>query len=470
MKRKLLNSALMAGGMLLLLFANGCRKTVDNSASTTTINDGGEPKMFQMQTDKFVKNELLVKFKPGTSEIAKGLALQRINGTITEKVLTKAMEQAGDNEGFYIVRTPMDVMQAVTTMQRADEVEVAEPNYIYSYGYAANDPYFTSGHLWGMCSASSTAGPINQYGSQADIAWANGHKGSSSVIVAVVDEGVMNTHEDLQANCWVNPYETVDGKDNDGNGYVDDVFGWDFVNNDRSTFDGVNDDHATHVAGTIGAVGNNGKGVAGVNWNVKIMSCKFLGNGGGTTANAIKAIDYVTDMKKRHSMNIVATNNSWGGGGYSTLLYNAIDRANTANILFVAAAGNSAANNDAGAFYPSNYPNANIIAVAAINSSGGLSYFSDYGATTVDIGAPGEGVYSTLPASAKHGSVVSSYGSYSGTSMATPHVTGAAALYAATHPGSSAATIKAAILNSATPTPSLSGKCVSNGRLNVSGF
>ncbi len=221
------------------------------------------------------------------------------------------------------------------------------------------------------------------------------------------------------------------------------------------------DDHGTHVSGTIGAE-SNGTGVVGVNWNVTIISGKFLGRRGGTLANAVKAVDYFTDLKTRHGLNIPATNNSWGGGGFAQSLQDAIERANAANILFVAAAGNDGRNNDATASYPSGYPNANIIAVAAIDKAGLIASFSNYGATKVDIGAPGVGVFSTT--------AFNTYSSYSGTSMATPHVTGGAALYAAHHPGSTAATIKTAILSSAVPTPSLAGKCVTGGRLNVSGF
>jgi subtilisin family serine protease len=289
---------------------------------------------------------------------------------------------------------------------------------------------------------------------------------ASSVYVGVIDEGVMISHPDLAANIGTNPGEIAgDGIDNDGNGYVDDVNGWDFAGNDNTVYDGKQDDHGTHVSGTIGAVGGNGAGVAGVCWNVKILNAKFLGRNGGTTANAIKAIDYLTDLKTRHGLNLVATNNSWGGGGYSKALQDAIERANQMNILFIAAAGNSSVNNDTSPHYPSSYTNVNVIAVASITSTGALSSFSNYGATSVDLAAPGSGIWSTVP-----GRKSPSYASYSGTSMATPHVTGAAAMYASAHPGATAGQIKAAILGSVVPTPSLSGKTVTGGRLNVSGF
>ena len=199
------------------------------------------------------------------------------------------------------------------------------------------------------------------------------------------------------------------------------------------------------------------------------MNAKFLGSTGGTTANAVKAVDYFTNLKNAQGLNIAATSNSWGGGGFSQALADAITRANTAGILFVAAAGNSTLDCNISACYPANYPQDNVISVASITSTGAISSFSNFGATTVDIGAPGSGIWSTVPVSSK-GRVVASYASYSGTSMATPHVSGAVAMYKAANPLATAAQIKAAILNAATPTASLSGKTLTGGRLNVAGF
>jgi subtilisin family serine protease len=417
----------------------------------------------------YVPGEVIVKFKQSSTANGRSSALSRIAGSVEEKIVTATMERFGDNEGVSVVSTKLDVMDAIAKLKENPDVVYAEPNYIYNHEATSNDTYYTNGSLWGMYGDGTS--PANQYGSQAGEAWAAGHTGSKSVVVGIIDEGAMYNHEDLAGNFWTNPYDPVDGIDNDGNGYVDDVHGWDFANNDNTTFDGSSDDHGTHVSGTIGGIGGNGKGVAGVNWAVTLISAKFLGRNGGTTANAIKAVDYITDLKTRHGLNLVATNNSWGGGGFSQALQDAIERANAADILFVAAAGNGGSdgvgdNNDAVANYPSNYPNSNIIAVAALTSSGGLASYSNYGATQVDIGSPGSGIYSTVPT--KSGG--SGYSSYSGTSMATPHVTGACALYASTHAGATGATIKNAILSSAVPTASLSGKCVTGGRLNVSGF
>ncbi len=411
--------------------------------------------------------ELLVQFGAGTGAADRNAVRQGLGASKVETV-----RGASDGKGeLELMSLPAGVAiaHAVRGLDGVAGVEFAEPNWTYFHSAVSTDPYYTNGSLWGMYGDATS--PSNQWGSQSGEAWGAGHTDCGNVIVGVIDEGIYFNHEDLAANIWNNPYDPIDGLDNDGNGYADDFRGWDFdggSNNINSG--GASDDHGTHVSGTIAGIGGNGTGVAGVCWSgIKLISGKFLGRRGGSTANAIKAIDYFNDLKTRHNLNIVATNNSWGGGGFSQTLQDAIGRANTAGILFVAAAGNSASDNDVTASYPSNYPNANIIAVASTTNSGGLSSFSQYGATTVDIGAPGSAIWSTVPKSSK-GQLISSYASYNGTSMATPHVTGCAALYASSHAGASAATIKGAIMSAAVPTPSLTGKVVSNGRLNCSGF
>ncbi len=411
--------------------------------------------------------ELIIKFRDGATAADQDSVRRAIGA---QKVDVVRAGRTGKGE-MSLMRMPMiaDVASVVRVLSMNPAVEYAEPNWIYNHTAVSNDTYFTNGSLWGMYGDASS--PVNQYGSQAAEAWAAGHTDCSGVLIGVIDEGIYFNHSDLAANIWTNPFDPADGVDNDGNGYVDDVRGWDFDGNSNNiNSGGANDDHGTHVSGTIAGVGGNGAGVAGVCWSgVKLISGRFLGRRGGTTANAIKAVDYFTDLKTRHGLNIAATNNSWGGGGFSQALQDAIGRAETAGILFVAAAGNSGANNDTTASYPSNYPNSNVLAVAALASNGTLASYSQYGATTVDICAPGSAVNSTVPRSSK-GVLTSAYASYSGTSMATPHVTGAVALYASSHPGASAANIKSAIMGTSVPTASCNGKVVSNGRLNASSF
>jgi subtilisin family serine protease len=458
-------AAILTAGAILMV--SSCTKVMDAPDVAVSSQDRNEMAVAVQGGHQYVANEIIVKFREGTPESARQNALGRVNGTVKEKIHTNAMKHFGDNEGITLVSTPMAAMDALSRVKGLQGVEYAEPNWIYTTDAASNDPYYTNGSLWGMYGDATT--PANQFGSQAGEAWAAGHTGAKTVWIGIIDEGYMYTHVDLVDNAGKNPGEIAgNGIDDDKNGYVDDVYGWDFDGNNNTVFDGVDDDHGTHVAGTIGAAGGNGIGVAGVCWNVKLLSAKFLGRRGGTTANAVKAVDYFTNLKNK-GLNLVATNNSWGGGGFSQALYDAIDRAKAVEILFIAAAGNSGVNNDASPHYPSSYDNTNIISVASITSTGGISSFSNYGAASVDLGAPGSAIYSTVPASSK-GKVVSGYASYSGTSMATPHVTGAAALYASSNSGASAATIKAAILGSGIPTASLDGKCVTGDRLNVSGF
>lgn len=415
----------------------------------------------------FVQGELLVQFKSGASEVAKGAALTRQGAKAAQKLLDKAARKDAKGD---LVRAKLGKGQKVSAaliarLAEDPAVEFVEPNWIYHTQVAnPNDPGL--GMLWSMQGAATS--PAQPYGSGALAAWNAGALCSKKVFVGIVDEGVMATHGDLRPNVWVNPGEgsRADRRDNDGNGLVDDILGWDFAANNASIFDGPADDHGTHVAGTIAAVANNGAGVFGVCPTAKYITAKFLGANGGTTVDAVKAINYLTQLKLAKKINLVATNNSWGGGGYSQALYDAIKAAGKANILFIAAAGNNGFDIDATPSYPASYKLANVIAVAAIDQNGQRAYFSNYGVNSVHIAAPGVDILSTVPTA----SSTAGYAYMSGTSMAAPHVTGAAALYASLNPCATAAQIREALLRLAVRDPQLTGVVQQSRRLDVSKF
>ena len=280
--------------------------------------------------------------------------------------------------------------------------------------------------------------------------------GSRNVVVAIVDSGIDFSHPDLAANIWTNPREVAgNGRDDDGNGYIDDVHGWDFVDNDNTPQDGFW--HGTHVAGIIGAVGNNGIGVSGVSQQVSILPLRFQNNSGsGYTGAAVSALNYVTRLKLA-GVPIVATNISWGGGTSTSLsLQTALQAQANAGITVVVAAGNNGGDTDALPRYPSSYAFENIISVAGSDTADNLLSFSNYGATSVDLAAPGAGILSTLPGGG--------YGAISGTSMAAPHVTGTVALMAAVRPNATAAQIRSAVLGSVDRVSALAGR-VSTGEI-----
>lgn len=340
--------------------------------------------------------------------------------------------------------------------KRAD-VEYVEPNYIYTTQIIPNDPRFAE--MWGLHNIGQTGGTAD-----ADVdgpeAW-DKKTGSTAVTVAIIDTGVAYNHADLAANMWVNSREIAgNGIDDDGNGYVDDVRGWDFANNDNNPMD--DHGHGTHTAGTAGAVGNNATGITGVAWQVKIMPLKFLtANGGGSSSNVARAILYASAMGAKIS------NNSWGGGAYSQTIENAIATANQRGMLFVVAAGNANANNDTTTSYPCNSPQPNVLCVAATDHNDNKASFSNYGAVNVDLGAPGVSILSTVPTDTCALCASSGYRFMSGTSMATPHVAGAAALVLAQFPNFTPVDIKNRLMQTVDKIPSLAGRTVTGGRLNV---
>ena len=414
------------------------------------------------------EEELIIKFRAGVSVDEIRGSVRRGDLQLRRYLKTAAMAERRQL-GLTLARTGLDRETALRRLKADPAIEYVEPNVKYRIDAVANDSYFTAGFQWSMYG--DLGSPANSYGSQAAEAWGQGHTGSSNIFVAVIDEGVQVQHPDLAPNMWVNPFDPVDGVDNDGNGYVDDRHGWNFHSDTNAVFKAGGDAHGTHVAGTIGARGGDGSGVAGVNWNVRMIAAKFIANGEGSTLNAVEAIDYMIDLKERHGLNIVAINASWGGPGYSRSLHEAVLRAAKAGILFVAAAGNDGENNDSVSNYPANLnstvgtasesaANYNaVISVAAIDKTGALASFSNYGNTRVHIGAPGAEVLSAYP---------DGWAYMWGTSMAAPHVAGAAALYASTHPGASASVIRQALLASAAPTASLQGKVSTGGRLDLS--
>ena len=341
-------------------------------------------------------------------------------------------------------------MAALLATGRFDFVE---PDYIVHIDAQPNDAAFSDGRLWGLRNSGASGGVVG-----ADIgardAW-DITTGSRNVVVAVIDTGIRYTHQELAANMWRNPGEIpANGIDDDHNGYIDDVFG---INSITGSGDPMDDnDHGSHVAGTIGAQANGGGPHVGVAWNVRLMALKFLAaNGSGSLSGAIECIDYAI------SKGAMIMSNSWGGGDFSTALSSAITRAQQANILFVVAAGNESHDNDARPSYPASYPQANVVAVAALDRRDQLASFSNYGRSSVDIGAPGVEIFSSTARSD------SSYAIFNGTSMAAPHISGVAALLLARFPGMRVSDLKQRLLATAVPIPALRGVTVTGGRVNA---
>ena len=442
------------------------------SADASVVSDLVVPRSVDLGEWR-VPNRLLVSWRSDATATQKlaGRALSR--AAATRDLTTPAMRTfaAGELELFELpLGADLDAM--AVELRRQPGVRAVDFDVVARQAAVSNDPVVVGGQAWGVYGDRST--PANQYGSQAAEAWGRGLTGSSNVYVGVIDSGIDINHPDLSANIWQNPHDPVDGVDNDGNGRIDDRNGWDFFNNDRTVYDGspadiFRDDHGTHVAGIIGARGGNGIGVAGVAWSTRIVTGKVSENGVGPISMLVPAIDYMIDLKTRHGLNIAAINLSLGYTTYVQAVRDALIRAQQADIVVVCAAGNGGPdrigdNIDLAPVYPAAHGVnlGNMIAVANITSSGALASDSNFGTRAVAIGAPGSSIQSTLPQGR--------YGNMSGTSMAAPFVTGAVLLWRASRPADSAATTRASILVKRIPTPSLSGKVSTGGRLDLSTF
>ncbi|HLP59913.1 MAG TPA: S8 family peptidase, partial [Candidatus Deferrimicrobium sp.] len=405
------------------------------------------------------QQSVLVKFRQGMSKIQKNSLLELVGAKFKDKNNDGIDDRYRSILGGRLALLEFDgkrrtdhASAALAVLKQHPNVEYAEYNYRQYVNVIPSDPFFSS--QWGMNNTGQTGGTLN-----ADIdapeAW-DISTGNSEVIVGLIDTGVCYTHEDLADNIWINPREIPgNGVDDDGNGYIDDIHGINAIIENGDPWD--DNSHGTHCAGIIGAVGNNNKGVAGVDWTVKIIGLKFLDSQGyGWVSDAVECIDYAVWLKK-HGVSIRVLNNSWGGGGYSQSLADAISEANNAGILFTAAAGNDFNDNDINPDYPACYPN--VLAVASTDSNDGLSWFSNYGATTVHLGAPGSEILSTV--------LDNSYDSYTGTSMAAPQVSGAAALLLSLNDRLTVLDLKDYLMNYGDPLPVLNGKTVSGKRLNL---
>ncbi len=420
--------------VLVFLIAISFISCNEGSSSTDRSKDVRQP--YGVAGRDFSEGEIIVKFRRGIPFVDMMKTHLRVNARV--KKTYKYFPE------IYVARLPegMSIEDALREYLRDPDVEYAEPNYIRRPFIVPDDPLFSQ--QWGL----------NKI--DAPEAWEIIND-ASSVVVAVIDTGVDYAHEDLSYNMWVNPKEVAGNDlDDDGNGYVDDIYGINAINGTGDPMD--HHGHGTHVSGIIGATGNNGIGVTGVNWKIKIMALKFMDGSGGALSDEIECIDYIIDMKQRGE-NIKGVNGSFGSSQFSQAEYHAIRLLQDYGIIFVAAAGNEGSNNDSNPVYPASYDLPNIIAVAATDQDDTLADFSNYGIRSVDLGAPGVNILSTIP---RNG-----YASFDGTSMATPHVTGAVGLLSVYLTSYNYIQIKETILSSVEPLPPLSSRLLSGGRLNL---
>lgn len=399
----------------------------------------------------FGRPEVLVKFKSGVSRQDIEFLMTRFNDRVEDRIESVAgLESIDDLDDA-------DAREVAAQYSLLPEVEYAEPNFDISLDESPvpifpQDPQF--GDQWALANTGQRGGKAGA-DIVAPLAWLK-TTGSEEVVVAVLDSGVDYKHEDLRTNMWVRPSEMVPYHDNDL-GTIDDLNGFNAIDSASDPMD--ENGHGTHCAGIIGAEGENGIGIAGVNWKVQIMPLKFMNAGGfGTTKDAIEAINYVIDRKKA-GVNVRIISASWGSTQKSRALEDAIRKAYENDILFVAAAGNASVNNDRNPHFPSSYNVPNVISVAALDRHDQLAKFSNYGPKSVAIAAPGVEILSTW--------LGNQYEEKSGTSMATPVISGVAALILSKNPNMSVDDLRKRLMDSTDPIVALKGKTVSEGRINA---
>ena len=392
---------------------------------------------------KFDPYSVLVKFAPEATAADRDAAIALVGGA-----MLKTYDLV---PGLVHLEITGSVEQAIAKLSTLKAVEYAEPDFVVKAdAVVPNDANF--GLLWGMQNSGQTvnADPgVAGADIRATDAWSI-LTGDPNFVVAIIDSGTLLTHPDLAPNAWTNAGEIAgNGIDDDANGYIDDVNGWDFFSIDNDPNDGG---HGTHTAGTVGAAGNNGIGVAGMAWQCKLMALRFLGPTGGFTSDAILAVQYAARKA------VKVSNNSWGGGGFSQALYDAIGASRSVGHVFVASAGNNGQNSDVTPAYPAAYNLDNIISVAATDNNDARASFSNYGPVSCDIGAPGVNILSTYG---------TGYAYLNGTSMAGPHVAGLAALVYIKNPTFTYTQVKNQILSTARPIAGLAGLCVTGGVANA---
>lgn len=436
------------------------------AASTTTS-----------QTRAYAPNQMIVKLKPSQKSAAvvtqqagrerAQLALELLpeHGYGAELLNTAA--DAAESELLLVeFNEQLSVEEAIARAQQDPRVEYAEPNFhVELSAFVPND--FLFNQQWGLSNSLREGADIG-----ATRAWEL-TTGSSDVVVAVIDTGVQISHPDLAANIWVNPREVAgNGVDDDNNGFIDDVNGWNFAANNNDVNDPLPNTvfdrgHGTHVAGIIGAVGNNGIDVAGVAWQVKLLSLPVFtfnnstGRASATVADIIEAMEYLIALRRQGGVNIRVINASIGGSEVGQAWQETIARSGNRGILFVTSAGNTGRNIDQTPFYPPSWAptTSNILSVAALDQQDNLAGFSNFGAQSVGVGAPGVNIRSTFPGNDTQ--------IRSGTSQAAPFVAGIAALMWSREPELTPAQVKERILATAEPAESLDGKTLSGARANA---